>query len=184
MELRKEGIMKERKLSLLMDFYELTMANGYFEDHKHEQMAVFDVFFRSVPDNGGYAIFAGLEQVIEYMENLSFGKAECDYLRHKGFFSEAFIDYLKNFKFECDVYAMKEGTPIFPHEPIMIIKGPIIQCQLVETMVLLTLNHQSLIATKAARIIYAAQGRSVLEFGARRAHGYDEIGRASCRERV
>jgi len=165
--------MKERRLNLLMDFYELTMANGYFVDHKHEQIAVFDVFFRSVPDDGGYAIFAGLEQVIDYIKDLSFGKEEIEYLESKKIFNKDFIDYLRNFKFSSDVYAMREGTPIFPHEPILVIKGPIIECQLIETMILLTINHQSLIATKAARIVYAARGRSVLEFGARRAHGYD-----------
>ncbi|MFA6692402.1 MAG: nicotinate phosphoribosyltransferase [Acholeplasmataceae bacterium] len=165
--------MKERKLNLLMDFYELTMANGYFADHKHKQIAVFDVFFRSVPDDGGYAIFAGLEQVVEYILNLTFSEEELKYLESKKIFSLGFIDYLRHFKFSSDVYAMKEGTPIFPHEPIFVIKGPIIECQLIETMILLTINHQSLIATKAARIVYAAKGRSVLEFGARRAHGYD-----------
>lgn len=165
--------MKKRNLSLLMDFYELTMANGYFKDHKHEQIAVFDVFFRSIPDDGGYAIFAGLEQVIEYIKNLHFSKAEIDFLRSKQIFDESFLNYLSTFVFKCDVYAMKEGTPIFPHEPILVVKGPILECQLIETMILLTINHQSLIATKAARIVYAAQGRGVLEFGARRAHGYD-----------
>jgi nicotinate phosphoribosyltransferase len=165
--------LSERKLSLLMDFYELTMANGYFRDHKHLQVAVFDVFFRSIPDEGGYAIFAGLEQVIDYLSHLKFTLEEIAYLRSKGIFSEAFLDYLKTFKFTSDVFAMREGTPIFPHEPIMIVKGPIIECQLIETMILLTINHQSLIATKAARIVYAAQGRAILEFGARRAHGYD-----------
>lgn len=165
--------MNERKLSLLMDFYELTMANGYFAQGKHKQIAVFDVFFRSIPDQGGYAVFAGLEQVIEYIENLSFDADEIQYLRSKKVFSESFLDYLKHFKFSCDIYAMQEGTPIFPHEPILIVKGPIIECQLIETMILLTINHQSLIATKAARIVHAAQGRAVLEFGARRAHGYD-----------
>lgn len=165
--------LNERKLSLLMDFYELTMANGYFKDNKHQQIAVFDVFFRSIPDQGGYAIFAGLEQVIDYMQHIHFSEAELTYLRSKKVFDEAFLDYLKHFKFSCDVYAMREGTPIFPHEPILVVKGPIIECQLVETMILLTINHQSLIATKAARIVHAAQGRGVLEFGARRAHGYD-----------
>jgi nicotinate phosphoribosyltransferase len=162
-----------RKLNLLMDFYELTMANGYFNDNKHKDIAVFDLFFRSVPDEGGYAIFAGLEQVIDYIINLSFDKEEINYLRSKKIFSEAFLEYLKHFKFTSDVYAFREGTPIFPNEPILTVKGPIIECQLIETMVLLTLNHQSLIATKAARIVYAAKGRAVLEFGARRAHGYD-----------
>ncbi len=162
-----------RELNLLMDFYELTMANGYFVNGKEHTEAVFDVFFRSVPDDGGYAIFAGLEQVIDYLEQLSFNEEEISYLRTKGIFSEDFLKYLKSFSFSCDVYAMKEGTPIFPNEPIMVIKGPIIECQLIETMVLLTINHQSLIATKASRIVHAAQGRAVLEFGARRAHGYD-----------
>ena len=162
-----------RALNLLMDFYELTMANGYFKDNKHNVEAVFDVFFRSVPDHGGYAIFAGLEQVVSYIQALSFDTEELSYLRSKGIFSEGFLDYLKTFTFTCDVYAMHEGTPIFPNEPIMVVKGPIIQCQLIETMVLLTINHQSLIATKSSRIVLAAQGRAVLEFGARRAHGYD-----------
>lgn len=162
-----------RKLDLLMDYYELTMANGYFKDNKHLDIAVFDVFFRSVPDQGGYAIFAGLEQVIEYMENLSFDASEIDFLRAKKIFDEGFLKYLSTFKFSCDVYAIKEGTPVFPKEPILIVKGPLIECQLVETFVLLTLNHQTLIATKTARIVNAAQGRGVMEFGSRRAQGYD-----------
>ncbi|HCB67161.1 MAG: nicotinate phosphoribosyltransferase [Tenericutes bacterium GWC2_39_45] len=165
--------MNERKLTLLMDFYELTMANGYFRDNKHNQIAVFDVFFRSIPDDGGYAVFAGLEQVVEYIKHLEFNDEEINFLRSKKVFNEDFLYYLKHFKFSCDVYSMKEGTPIFPHEPIMIVKGPLLDCQLIETYVLLTINHQSLIATKAARIVYAAEGRNVLEFGARRAHGYD-----------
>lgn len=165
--------MDDRKLTMLMDFYELTMANGYFVDQKHHEVAVFDVFFRSIPDKGGYAIFAGLEQVVSYIENLTFGEDELAYLASKNIFDPKFLTYLRNFKFTADIYAMKEGTPIFPHEPIMIVKGPILDCQLVETMILLTINHQSLIATKSARIVYAARGRSVIEFGARRAHGYD-----------
>ncbi len=165
--------MNDRKLTLLMDFYELTMANGYFKDNKQNQIAVFDVFFRSVPDQGGYAIFAGLEKVIDYLSNLTFSSDELKYLKSKKIFDDEFLQFLKDFKFSSDVYAMKEGTPIFPHEPILTVKGPIIDCQLVETMLLLTINHQSLIATKAARIVRAAQGRAVLEFGARRAHGYD-----------
>lgn len=165
--------MDNRKLTMLMDFYELTMANGYFVDGKHKEVAVFDVFFRSIPDKGGYAIFAGLEQVIDYIQNLEFGKEELAYLASKKIFDPKFLKYLETFKFTADIYAMKEGTPIFPHEPIMVVKGPILDCQLVETMILLTINHQSLIATKSARIVYAAKGRSVIEFGARRAHGYD-----------
>jgi nicotinate phosphoribosyltransferase len=165
--------MNERKLSLLMDFYELTMANGYYKDDKVNQVAVFDVFFRSIPDEGGYAVFAGLEQVIAYINELSFSDEEIKFLRSKNVFDESFLNYLRHFKFSSDVYAMREGTPIFPKEPILVIKGPIIECQLVETMLLLTINHQSLIATKGSRIVHAAQGRAVLEFGARRAHGYD-----------
>ncbi len=165
--------MEKRNLSLLMDFYELTMANGYFKDNKHNEIAVFDVFFRSIPDDGGFAIFAGLEQVIDYIKNLHFTKDEIDFLKSKKIFDEQFLNYLKTFEFHSDLYAMKEGTPIFPHEPIIVVKGPILECQLIETMILLTINHQSLIATKAARIVYAAQGRGILEFGARRAHGYD-----------
>ena len=162
-----------RKLSLLMDFYELTMAYSYFKSKRHLDIAVFDVFFRKIPDNGGYAIYAGLNQVIEYIQNLSFSKDEIDFLREKGTFDNEFLNYLQNFKFSCDVYSFREGNVIFPNEPIMIIKGPIIECQLIETMILLTINHQSLIATKASRIVRAAKGKAVLEFGARRAHGYD-----------
>ena len=162
-----------RKLSLLMDFYELTMAYSYFKSKRHLDIAVFDVFFRKIPDSGGYAIYAGLNQVIEYLQNLSFSKDEIDFLKEKGTFDNEFLNYLQNFKFSCDVYSFREGNIIFPNEPIMIIKGPIIECQLIETMILLTINHQSLIATKASRIVRAAKGKAVLEFGARRAHGYD-----------
>lgn len=165
--------MNDRKLNLLMDFYELTMSYGYFNDNRHLDVAVFDVFFRQIPDKGGYAVMAGLEQVITYLENLSFDESEIKLLRNKNIFSEEFLEFLKNFKFSSDIYAMKEGTPIFPHEPILVVKGPIIECQLIETMVLLTINHQSLIATKASRIVNQAKGRTVMEFGARRAHGYD-----------
>lgn len=165
--------MDNRKLTMLMDFYELMMANGYFVDNRHLDVAVFDVFFRKVPDQGGYAIMAGLEQVIEYIESLSFDKEELDFLKNKKMFDDEFIKYLENFKFTSNIYAVKEGTPIFPHEPILVVKGPIIECQLIETMILLTINHQSLIATKGARIVSAAKGRNVMEFGARRAHGYD-----------
>lgn len=165
--------MENRKLDLLMDFYELTMSYGYFKDNKHLDEAVFDVFFRRIPDNGGYAVFAGLDQIIEYLKNLSFNENEIDLLRNKNIFSEEFLTYLKTFKFELDIYAMKEGSIIFPQEPILVAKGPIIQCQLIETMLLLTINHQSLIATKASRIVNQAKGRTVMEFGARRAHGYD-----------
>ncbi|MDY3196276.1 MAG: nicotinate phosphoribosyltransferase [Paracholeplasma sp.] len=161
-----------RNLSMLIDFYELTMANSYFHHHKNEE-AVFDLFFRSVPDDGGYAVMAGLEQAIQYIQELKFDEKDIDYLRTKQLFDEGFLTYLLNFKFSCDVSAIKEGTPIFPNEPVMVVRGPIIECQLVETMLLLTINHQSLIATKTSRIVYAAKGRSVLEFGSRRAQGYD-----------
>ncbi len=161
-----------RNLSMLIDFYELTMANSYFEHNKNEE-AVFDLFFRSVPDEGGYAVMAGLEQAIQYIQELSFTQKDIDYLRGRKLFSEGFLDYLKHFKFSSSIYAIKEGTPIFPNEPVLTVKGPIIECQLIETMLLLTINHQSLIATKTARIVAAAKGRAVLEFGSRRAQGYD-----------
>ncbi len=163
----------KNNLTMLADFYEFTMANGYFKSGLKDKIASFDMFFRKVPDNGGFAISAGLEQLIEYLQNLSFSENDIDYLRSRGIFSEDFLEYLKNFEFCCDVYAMREGTPCFPGEPLVIIKGPLIQAQLVETMVLLTLNHQSLIATKANRIVRAAAGRTVMEFGSRRAQGAD-----------
>ncbi|WP_025724906.1 nicotinate phosphoribosyltransferase [Acholeplasma granularum] len=162
-----------RNLALLTDFYELTMSNAYFNDNRHNQIAVFDVFFRSIPDEGGYAIFAGLESIIDYIENLKFDKETIKFLKEKKIFNEGFLNYLENFKFTSDVYAMKEGTPIFPNEPLLTIKGPIIECQLIETMILLSINHQSLIATKTSRIVREAKGRPVFEFGARRAHSYD-----------
>lgn len=157
--------------TMLADFYEFTMANGYFENGCGNETAVFDMFFRKVPDGGGFAVMAGLEQLIDYFKNLKFNDDDIDFLRNKGIFSEGFLDYLKNFKFECDVWAVPEGTPVFPGEPIVTVKGPVIQAQLVETMVLLTINHQSLIATKANRICRASEGRAVMEFGSRRAQG-------------
>ncbi len=162
-----------RNLTLLVDFYELTMGNAYFEQGMRDQIAVYDMFFRKVPDDGGFAILAGLEQVVEYLTNLHFTEDDLAYLTGRGLFSPEFIDYLRNFKFECDVWAIPEGTPIFPGEPIVRVRGPIIQAQLIETMVLLTINHQSLIATKTNRICRAAQGRAILEFGTRRAQGFD-----------
>ena len=149
------------------------MANGYLENGKAEEIAYFDMFFRKVPDNGGFAICAGLKQVIEYIENLSFSQEDIAYLSSKNLFSEAFLNYLEHFSFSCDVWAIPEGTPIFPHEPILTVRGPVIQAQFIETMVLLSVNHQSLIATKANRIVRAAEGRAVMEFGSRRAQGYD-----------
>lgn len=162
---------KDFELSLLNDFYEFTMSNGYYCQGKGDQIVYFDVFFRRVPDRGGYAICCGLDQVVDYISNLSYSEEAVSFLEEKGIFSPGFLDYLRNFKFECDVYAVPEGTPVFPGEPILTVRGPAIQAQLLETMILLTLNHQSLIATKASRIVRAADGRGVSEFGARRAHG-------------
>ncbi len=158
---------------MLTDFYELTMGNGYFEEGLHEQIVYFDMFFRSVPDEGGYAIMAGVEQLIQYLENLRFTEADIEFLREKDVFSEGFLAYLAEFEFVCDVWAIPEGTPIFPNEPIVKVRGPLLQAQMIETMVLLAINHQSLIATKANRIVRAAQGKPVIEFGSRRAQGPD-----------
>lgn len=157
--------------TLLTDFYELTMANGYFETGMADDIAYFDMFFRKIPDDGGFAIMAGLEQMIGNLDNLQFDERDIEYLRGKKIFSEKFLDYLRNFKFECDVWAVPEGTPVFPGEPLVTVRGPVIQAQFIETIMLLTINHQSLIATKANRIVRAAQGRGVMEFGTRRAHG-------------
>ncbi|MCD8084877.1 MAG: nicotinate phosphoribosyltransferase, partial [Clostridiales bacterium] len=157
--------------TMLCDFYELTMANGYFQSPKRDQMTYFDVFFRSVPDDGGFAIAAGLEQVIDYIQNLRFDEEDIDYLRGKGCFQEEFLDYLRHFKFTGDIWAVPEGTPIFPREPILAVRAPAIQAQFIETYLLLCLNHQSLIATKANRIVRAAEGRPISEFGSRRAQG-------------
>ena len=167
--------MKEEKLnlSLLCDFYELTMGNGYLKAGYQDRITYFDVFFRDVPDNGGFAICAGLDQFIDYVENLRFSEEDIGYLRSKGLFSEEFLDYLRHFQFTGDIWAIPEGTPIFPREPILTVRAPAIQAQLIETFALLCLNHQSLIATKANRIVRAADGRTVLEFGSRRAQGTD-----------
>lgn len=165
--------MDNRNLSMLMDLYEMTMANGVLDSEMEGTIAYFDMFFRRIPDEGGYAIMAGLHQLIEYFEKLSFSESDIEYLRGLKLFDERYLSFLRNFKFECDVWAVPEGTPIFPREPILTVRGPIMQAFLVETMVLLTINHQSLIATKANRIVRAAEGRPVLEFGSRRAHGYD-----------
>ncbi|MCQ2514778.1 MAG: nicotinate phosphoribosyltransferase [Ruminococcus sp.] len=158
-------------LSLLCDFYELTMSNGYLKNGFYKKEVYFDLFFRKVPDNGGFAIVAGLEQVIEYINNLHFDESDIEYLRSKNLFDEDFLEYLKKFRFSGDIYAVPEGTPIFPNEPILTVKAPAIEAQLIETFLLLTINHQTLIATKANRIVRAAQGRAVLEFGSRRAQG-------------
>lgn len=158
---------------MLMDLYELTMANGIFDSEYKGVKAYFDMFFRRIPDDGGYAIMAGIEQLIDYLKNLHFDDDDIKYLRGLNLFSKEFLEYLADFKFSCDVWAVPEGTPIFPSEPIVTVRGDIIQAMMVETMVLLTVNHQSLIATKSNRIVRAAQGRPVMEFGARRAQGAD-----------
>ena len=158
-------------LTMLCDFYELTMGNGYFVSGMQDRMTYFDVFFREVPDGGGFAIAAGLEQIIDYVQKLHFDEEDIAYLRGRGIFDEAFLEYLRNFKFTGDIWAVPEGTPIFPREPIFTIRAPAIQAQLLETYLLLEFNHQSLIATKASRICRAADGRAVVGFGSRRAQG-------------
>ena len=163
----------QKNLTMLTDFYEFTMSNGFFLEGKGEKTVYFDMFYRTIPDNGGFAIMAGVEQVIDYLSNLKFSDEDIDYLRRKGIFAEGFLEYLRRFEFTCDVWAAPEGTPIFPGEPIVTVRGPAVQAQLVETMILLTINHQSLIATKANRIVRAAEGRPVMEFGSRRAQGAD-----------
>ena len=163
--------MNEQNFSMLCDFYQLTMGNGYLKTKHANRIAYFDVFFRRVPEGGGFAICAGLEQVIEYIENLRFTEEDIQFLRSKNIFAEEFLDYLGNFKFEGDIWAIPEGTPVFPNEPLITVRAPAIQAQLIETMLLLLINHQSLIATKANRIVRAAQGRAISEFGSRRAQG-------------
>lgn len=160
-------------LTMLTDFYELTMACGYLNSDNADCIGCFDMFYRNVPDGGGFAIMAGLEQVINYLSSLSFDEEDIEYLRSKTGFTENFLEYLRDFHFECDVWAVPEGTPIFPGEPIITVRGPIIQAQFVESFILLSVNHQSLIATKANRIVRAASGRPVMEFGTRRAQGAD-----------
>ena len=159
--------------TMLFDFYEMTMSNGYFQTGMADRICYFDVFFRSVPDGGGYAIAAGLEQVVDYIRHLRFDKEDIAYLHGKGVFCEEFLRYLSTFHFTGDIWAVPEGTPVFPHEPILTVRAPAMEAQMIETFVLLTLNHQSLIATKASRIVRAAQGRAVSEFGSRRAQGAD-----------
>ncbi|CAB1244135.1 Nicotinate phosphoribosyltransferase [Ruminococcaceae bacterium BL-6] len=162
-----------KNLTMLTDFYEITMANGYFTNGFQDKIAYFDMFFRKIPDSGGFAIMAGVQQLVEYLKDLHFTKEDLDYLRSTKIFDEGFIDYLARFKFDCDVWVVPEGTPIFPGEPIVTVRGSVIQAQFIETMVLLCVNHQTLIATKANRIVRAAQGRAVMEFGSRRAQGFD-----------
>ena len=160
-------------MTMLCDFYELTMGNGYFEAGCKERITYFDVFFRKVPDGGGFAIAAGLEQLIDYIENLHFSPEDIAYLRGRNLFSEDFLKYLEDFHFTGDIFAIPEGTPVFPREPLITVRAPAIEAQLIETFTLLSINHQSLIATKANRIVRAARGRTVLEFGSRRAQGSD-----------
>ncbi|MCD8391185.1 MAG: nicotinate phosphoribosyltransferase [Firmicutes bacterium] len=162
-----------KNYTMLCDFYEFTMSNGYFKTGMYKKITYFDVFFRQIPDGGGFAAAAGLEQVVEYIENLRFYDEDIEYLRNKGIFDNEFLDYLKDFRFTGDIYAVPEGTPVFPGEPIMTVRARAIEAQLIETFVLLSLNHQSLIATKANRIVRAARGRAVSEFGSRRAQGAD-----------
>ena len=159
--------------SMLCDFYELTMGNGYFQKGFRDKITYFDVFFRRIPDGGGFAIAAGLEQLVEYIQNLHFSEEDIAYLRNRGIFDEAFLDYLRNFRFTGDIWAVPEGTPVFPNEPIVTVRAPAIEAQMVETYILLCINHQSLMATKANRVVRAADGRAVMEFGARRAQGAD-----------
>ena len=160
-------------MTMLCDFYELTMGHGYFEKGYRERIVYFDLFFRRCPDGGGFAIAAGLEQVIDYIQNLHFSEEDIAYLRGRKIFSEEFLEYLANFRFTGDIWAIPEGTPVFPKEPIITVRAPAIEAQLIETFLLLCVNHQSLIATKANRVVRAAQGRTVLEFGSRRAQGAD-----------
>ncbi len=163
----------KRNLSLLSDFYEFTMANGYFNNGMKDTVAIFDAFYRNNPDGGGYSIFAGLNDIIDYVKNLSFSASDIEYLRKEGNFSEDFLEYLKDFKFTGDIWAYPEGSVIFPNEPIVTVKAPIIECSILETYLLLSMNFNSLIATKTSRIVKAAGNRLVMEFGARRAQGAD-----------
>ena len=163
----------KRNLTMLCDFYELTMSQGYFTQGYTERITYFDLFFRRCPDGGGFAIAAGLEQIVHYIQQLHFSQEDIAYLRSRQMFSEAFLDYLKDFRFTGDIWAVPEGTPVFPREPILTVRAPAIQAQLIETYLLLCVNHQSLIATKANRVVRAAEGRTVLEFGSRRAQGAD-----------
>ncbi len=162
---------KKLNMTMLCDYYELTMGNGYFKAGYKDRITHFDLFFRTIPDNGGYAIAAGLEQVIDYIRDLHFDEEDIAYLRSRNMFDEEFLAYLRDFRFTGDLFAVPEGTPVFPREPILTVRAPAIQTQLMETFLLLTINHQSLIATKANRIVRAAKGRTVLEFGSRRAQG-------------
>ncbi len=162
----------KRNLSLMTEFYELTMANGFLKNGKADEIAYFDLFFRKVPDNGGFAVFAGLSQIVEYIKNIKFTEDDLQYLSDNGF-SQDFIDYLRDFEFKCDIWSVPEGTPVFPNEPVIKVRGPVVQAQLLETVLLICMNHQSLIATKANRFVRAAKGTAVAEFGTRRAQSFD-----------
>ncbi|HLV49494.1 MAG TPA: nicotinate phosphoribosyltransferase [Erysipelothrix sp.] len=157
----------------LTDLYEFTMAYTFFKQNRHEEIVYFDMFARRIPDSGGYMIFNGLNRLIEGIENFKFKQKHIDYLKECGFKDEAFLNYLLNMELTLDVWAVEDGTVVFANEPLITVRGPIIQAQLIETMLLLSINYPTLIATKASRIVTAARGRAVLEFGARRAHGYD-----------
>ena len=176
------SIYEARNISMMMDLYELTMANGYFLEEQEKKKVAFDVFYRRNPDEGGFAIFAGLEQILEYLEGMRFEPEDIEYLRSLGHFDESFLAYLADFRFHGDVYAFPEGTVMYPGEPIITVVADLVEAQLIETELLAQVNHQSLIATKANRIVRSAKGRSVSDFGARRAHNNDaaiyEIGRA------
>lgn len=164
---------QERNISMVMDMYELTMSNGYLNEKCQDRIAAFDVFYRRNPDNAGFAIFAGLEQIVEYIQNLRFEEKDIEYLRSRNLFTEEFLEYLRGFRFRGDIYAMPEGTIMYPGEPIITVVAPLIDAQLIETAILLEMNHQSLIATKTNRIVQAAGGKQVSDFGARRAHNVD-----------
>ncbi|MBO6214568.1 MAG: nicotinate phosphoribosyltransferase, partial [Lachnospiraceae bacterium] len=163
----------ERNISMMMDLYEMTMANGYFTDVESADRVSFDVFYRKNPDGGGFAIFAGLEQIVEYIENLHFDESDIEYFRSLKLFDEKFLSYLSTYRFHGDIYALPEGTIMYPNEPIITVTAPLIDAQLIETAILAQVNHQSLIATKTQRIVRAAKGRAVSDFGARRAHNMD-----------
>lgn len=171
--MEKANVSSERNITLIMDFYELTMSYNYFKLGKGDQIVYFDMFYRKNPDNGGFVIFAGLQQLIEAINDMRFTEGDIDYLRSLNIFDEDFFEYLRNFKFTGTLYAVKEGTPVFPYEPLITVKAKLIEAQLIETFLLVTVNHQSLIATKAHRVCQEAKGRAVMEFGARRAQGYD-----------
>lgn len=162
----------DKNCFLMTELYELTMANGLYMSGKADEIAYFDLFFRKVPDNGGFAIFSGLSRIVELIKNIKFSESDLEYLSSIGL-CDGFVDYLRNFKFECDIWAVPEGTPVFPNEPVIKVRGPILQAQLIETLLLVCMNHQSLIATKANRLVRAAKGTAVAEFGTRRAIGYD-----------